>query len=159
MNEKCLVLRVGEHLVEKDFAGISLLVENVPLAKAGVDEQAERQGQVRVLRKILDHLRTAVFLKNEIVLSQIANDLSLLVTNGDRKRDHFYVDRHGGNALAVCSRSRCILTMRIPTKHRQSGQENADEREPQPEISSHGQPSCHCGCASDGIPISFPISI
>ena len=78
MDEKCFVLGVGEHLVEKDFAGTPLLVQNISLTQASVDEQSESKRQVCVLGEILDHLRAPVFLEDEIVLGQIANDLAFL---------------------------------------------------------------------------------
>ena len=98
---KALSFGVRKHLVEEDFAGISLLIENISLTQAGINQQSEGKRQVGVLRKVFDRLRPAIFLKNEIVLGQIADNLTFLITNGDRKRDHLDVNRHSGDGLAM----------------------------------------------------------
>src|SRR5271157_5263119 len=41
MDEECLVLGAGQHLIQKTLAGSSLLIQNIPLTQAGVDKQAD----------------------------------------------------------------------------------------------------------------------
>jgi hypothetical protein len=46
MNDECLVFGSSQHLIQETLAGRSLLIENIPLTHAGVDQQAEREGKV-----------------------------------------------------------------------------------------------------------------
>src|SRR5579863_7393341 len=138
MNQECLILGVGEHLVEKNLAGIPLRVQNISLAQAGIDEQSESERKIGVLREIFDGLRAAVFLKSEIVLGQIADDLSLLVPYCDRQSDHFDINRHSGRSLA-----RRILTMRILAMHRQSEQKQGDKRNVRTKMLPHDSRGAH----------------
>src|ERR1700686_590093 len=99
VNEEGFVLFLDKHLIEKTAARVSLRVEDVGLAAAGVDKQTQREWEIRFLRKIADSLRTAVFLKREIVFGEVADNLAMFVANGDGQRDYFDVDGDGGSGL------------------------------------------------------------
>src|SRR5260370_35230949 len=85
-----------EHLIEKTAARVPLRVEDVGLTSAGVDEQTQREREIRFLGKIADTVRAAVFLKREIVFGEVADDLAMFVPNGDGQRDCFNVDANSG---------------------------------------------------------------
>ncbi len=72
-----------------------------PLAQAGIHEQAKRERKICFLREITNRLRVAIFLKDEIVSGEIADELAMFVANGDGQGDHLDVDRHGGRILAL----------------------------------------------------------
>jgi hypothetical protein len=96
MDDECLVFGSSQHLIQETLAGRSFLIQNIPLAHAGVDKQAEREGKVGFLRKIANRLRVTIFLEEEIVFGQIADDLAMLVSDSDRQSDHFDVHRQRG---------------------------------------------------------------
>src|ERR1700675_1613521 len=99
MNEEGSVLGLHQHLIEKTAARVSLRVEDVGLAPAGVGEQTQREREIRVLGKILDVLRTTVFLKREGLFGEVADDLAVFVANGDRQRNYFDIDGNGGSDI------------------------------------------------------------
>src|SRR4029077_5581884 len=117
VNEESLVLGLDEHLIEKTAARIPLRVEDIGLTAAGVNQQTQRERKIRFLRKIADSLRAAVFLKREIVFSEVADDLAMFVANGDGQRDYFDVDGDGGSALL--------------SPHRRANSRNGDQRRDQ----------------------------
>ena len=96
MNDERLVFGSSQHLIQETLAGCSLLIQNIPLTHAGVDKQAEREGKVGFLRKIANRLRVTIFLEQEVVFGQIANDLAMLIPDSDRQGDHFDVHRQRG---------------------------------------------------------------
>jgi hypothetical protein len=83
MNDECLVFGSSEHLIQETLARRSLLIQNIPLTHAGVDKQSKREGKVGFLRKIANRLRATIFLEEEIVFGQIADDLAMLVPDSD----------------------------------------------------------------------------
>ncbi len=83
MNDECLVFGGSQHLIQETIAGRFLLIQNTPLTHAGADKQAKRKGKVGFLRKIPNRLRMTIFLENEIVFGQIADDLAMLVPDSD----------------------------------------------------------------------------
>ncbi len=99
MNEEGFVLGLHQHLIEKTAARVALRVEHVVLTATGIDEQTEGEREICLLRKIFDGLRTAVFLQREIVFREVADDLAMLVANGDGQRDHFDVNGDGGSGF------------------------------------------------------------
>ena len=106
VDEEGLVLGLHEHLVEKTAARVALGIEDAGLTAAGVDQQAEREREIRLLRKILDGLRAAVFLKREIVFGEVADDLAMVVAYGYGQRDYFDIDRE-------CGSGSIVLTLRL----------------------------------------------
>src|SRR5271169_4871447 len=103
MDEESLVLRVGQHLVEKGLARRLFLVEGVVHTHTGVDQQAERQRQVRVYVEVLDSLGARVFEQGEVVFREIGDDLSLLVADGDRQGNNLYINRKSsGRSRRLC---------------------------------------------------------
>jgi hypothetical protein len=115
VNKEGFVLGLHQHLINKTAARVALRVEHVVLTATGIDEQAKRKREVCLLRKIFDGLRAPVFLQREIVFSEVADDLAMFVANGDRQRDHFDVNRDGGN--------------RFLSLHRWADAGNSDQRD------------------------------
>src|SRR6202140_844497 len=83
VNEEGFVLFLDEHLIEKTAARVSLRVEDIGLTAAGFDQHAQREREIRLLRKIADSLLTAVFLKREIVFSGVRDNPTLFETSYD----------------------------------------------------------------------------
>jgi hypothetical protein len=121
-----LVFRRLEHLVEKNAAGGTLVVDNIALAKAGVDEQAESQGEISVDIEVANGLRMAVNLEDEIVLGEVLNKRTLLVADDHRDIDEAGVDSDGRGAGGwLCCRS--VLGGKGNGKgKKQSGDKNPD---------------------------------
>ena len=108
MNDECLVFGSSQHLIQETLAGRSLLIQNIPLTHAGIDKQAECEGKVGFLRKIANRLRATIFLEQEVVFGQIADDLTMLVPDSDRQSDHFDVDRQRGRRARILTMGRPI---------------------------------------------------
>ena len=87
------VLIRPQHLAQKAFARVSLVGEYAPRAAAGIDQQSDGQRQVALLREVLDGLRAALLIEQEVVASQILDDLVLLVADGGEQVDHLHVRR------------------------------------------------------------------
>lgn len=75
------------------MAGVAFLIEHTPLAKASVDEEPKRQGKIGFAAEIVDRLRTAIFGEAEIILGEIVDDFSMLVS--DRREDIDDFDLNG----------------------------------------------------------------
>src|ERR1044071_10276673 len=83
---------------------MALLFQNAPLAQAGIHQQAERERQISIVRKVADRLRTPVLFQQKIVFSQVANDLAVLVAHRSGHINYFYRDAKSGGLLCV----RCV---------------------------------------------------
>jgi hypothetical protein len=94
MDQEGFVFVFAQDVIEERVAGALFLVEDAPLAEAGVNEQAEGERQVAFAHKILDGLRARVFLESEVGLIQIGDDFAVLVADGGVHRDQFHF---GGN--------------------------------------------------------------
>src|SRR5271163_4680125 len=99
VDQKSLVLFLHQHLLKKIAAGIALRIEHSGLTATGVDQQAKSEREIRVLRKILDGLRTAVFLQREVIFREVADDLIVLVANRYRKSHDSNVDSDGSGGV------------------------------------------------------------
>ena len=91
MDEECLVFLRAQCAIEKGIARAAFLIEDAPLAEAGVNKQAEGEGKIALAREIFDGLRAAVFFDREVGLIQGCDDLAVLVADGrvDRHELHF----------------------------------------------------------------------
>src|SRR5580700_615397 len=99
MDEKGFVLWLHQHLIEKTAAGVALRLKDGGLTAAGVNQQSQRERKVSVLRKILDGLRSAVFLQREIVFGKIADNFAMFVADGDRQGNHLDVNGDGSRGF------------------------------------------------------------
>ena len=99
VEDKRFVLVVSEHLSEKGSAGIALLIQDISLTQTGVDEQAERKREIRVLGEIANGLEVPVVVQHKIVFRQAADNLAVFVANRDRQRDDFDVDRDSSSGI------------------------------------------------------------
>src|SRR6185437_6882093 len=86
----------AQYLIEKAEAGSPLGVQHLLLAHAGVDHEADSKRKFRFLGKIADNLGPSVFSQDEIVFSEIADDLILLGVYGGQDIDHIHGSRKGG---------------------------------------------------------------
>ena len=105
MNDEGAVLVHAQHLVEKRRTGVFLFAQNAPLAHAGVNQHSQSERQVGLMREVADRLRPVVFLNFEIILSQAADDVTLLVADGGEHIDN--LDVHGDRrrlGLRACRR-------------------------------------------------------
>ena len=120
LDDEGLVLGRGEHLVEEGAAGGALFVDDVALAEAGVDEQAEGQGKVGVDVEVADGLRMAVDLEDEVVLGEVLDEGAFLVADDDGEVDEAGIDGdgRGGGGRSLLGRGgfRCALRSGVRRK-------------------------------------------
>src|SRR6185369_12577765 len=88
-----------EDLAEELVGGAALDIDQVLLAAADVDKEADGQGQVGFSGEILDGLRLAVFKNGEVVLLEIGNQGALFVADAGQNADHVDVDFEGGQLV------------------------------------------------------------
>jgi hypothetical protein len=103
MDDECLIL-FPQDAIEENVAGVAFLRENAADAHAGVHEEAEGEGEIGLLGKILDGLRVAIFGEDEIVFSEIGDELALFVADGGEDVDDFYFD---GDFRILLATKRC----------------------------------------------------
>ncbi len=97
LHDEGFVFRGGEHLVEEGAAGGALFVDDVALGEAGVDEQAEDEGEVGVLVEVADGLGFAVDLEDEVVLGEVLDEGAFFVADDDGEIDEAGVNGDGGS--------------------------------------------------------------
>src|SRR5580700_6872867 len=83
---------VAQNLFQKCAADFFLHVEDALLAAAGINEDSERERQIRFRSEVLDGLRLAVFGDCEIVFGQVGNKHALLVFYVEEELHHINVD-------------------------------------------------------------------
>jgi len=94
-------------LLQKPVAGIALVGENTPCAAAGIHQQTDGQGKVGFAGEVLDGLRAAILIQQEIVLFQVTDDLALLVADrGEHVHDLDTRGKRGGLLAPQVSRRR-----------------------------------------------------
>src|SRR5580692_4035046 len=101
VDEKGFVLVFTEYVLEKRAAGGALLIENAPLAHAGIHQQAERQRKIGFVNKIGDRLRMAILVQDKIILGQIGEEFSVLVADGGEQVHGLDVDGDGRALLTA----------------------------------------------------------
>jgi hypothetical protein len=101
MHDEGLVFGLGQHVIQELLAGGALFVEDIALAQAGVDQQAESERQIFLLREVADGLRTAILCEGEVVFRQRVDDGAVLVPDGNRQGHDFDLHRHGGGHIAL----------------------------------------------------------
>ena len=88
VNEKRFIFVLAQDVLEEFVTGVAFPIEHARLAAASIEKQAEREGEIALLREVADGLRTPVLLECELVLDEIVNDLALLVANSGQNVDH-----------------------------------------------------------------------
>src|ERR1039458_9825639 len=89
------LILVGKNLAQKRSADFFLHVEHSQLAAGGIDEDAERQRQVRFGGEIFNGLRLAVFEDRKVVLGKVGNERAVLVFDVEEESDHVNTDFEG----------------------------------------------------------------
>jgi hypothetical protein len=90
------------------MGGALLDIQQVSLAGADVDQQADGQRQIGFAREVFDGLRLAVFEDREIVLGQVADQAAVLVMHRSQ-----YVDQrnvHGDGRRQILGGLICGLS-------------------------------------------------
>jgi hypothetical protein len=70
MDQERFVLVFAENVFKEFVTGVALPIVDPRLAAAGIEQQAQREGKITLLREIADGLRTPVFLDAEFVLAE-----------------------------------------------------------------------------------------
>jgi len=99
MNDESLVAILADHLIQKAVAGAAFLIEYAALAQAGVNQEAKRQGKIRLTGEVADGLRAAIFAENEVLFIQIIDDFAAFVADGGEHIDDFDIDGNGGRGV------------------------------------------------------------
>ena len=84
----------SEDLVEKGFDVFFVFCDELFLTAAGVDDEADAQGQLIVVGEETDFLRDGVFDDGEVVFGEAGNDVAFGVVNAEGGVDEmgFYLD-------------------------------------------------------------------
>src|SRR5207302_2025181 len=86
---------LAQNLGEKLRRGALFRIDQPFLAGAGIDQQADGQGQVGLAREILDGLFLAVFVYLEVALLQVADQRAVLSADTRQQTDQVYVHPDG----------------------------------------------------------------
>ncbi len=87
LNDEGFIFIFAQDLIEESATGSALLVEDTPLAHAGVDKQTEGEREIGFLGEVGNGLRLAILLEDEVVLRQIANDAFMFIVD---RGNHVY---------------------------------------------------------------------
>ena len=85
VDEEGFVFVFAEDMVEEGAAGGAFLIEDVALAEAGVDEQAEGEWEIGFFGEIGDGLWLGVLFEGEVVFGEIADEVAVFVADGGEK--------------------------------------------------------------------------
>ena len=96
VDEEGLVFVFAEDMVEERAAGGAFLVEDAALAEAGVDEEAEGEGETGFFGEVGDGLGLGVLFEGEVVFREIADDVAVFVADGGEEIDGGDVYGDGG---------------------------------------------------------------
>jgi hypothetical protein len=92
----------GQHLVNELGGGLALTVERAGDAAAGVDEQAEAEGEVALAGEALDGLRAAILSEGEVADLEAGDERAVLVADGDGQDDLAGLDLERRFRLGRC---------------------------------------------------------
>ena len=104
LHDERLIELFAKDAIEEVEAGDSLGGDDVLLAHAGVDHQAERERKIGVAGKVFDGLRPAVFEDLEIFAIEVADDVVLFVENSGEDAHDFYVSGEVGASSCAFKR-------------------------------------------------------
>jgi hypothetical protein len=100
MDEEGFVFVFAQDMIEERAAGGALLIEDVALAEAGVDEEADGEWEVGLFGEIGDGLGLAVLVEGEVVFGDIADEVAVFVPDSGDEIDGGDVEGDGRNLLA-----------------------------------------------------------
>src|SRR5258708_8985594 len=83
-------------MVEERAAGGAFLIEDAALAEAGVDEEAEGEGEIGLFGEIGDGLGLGVLFEGEVVFGEVADEVAMFVADSGQEIDGGDVDGDGG---------------------------------------------------------------
>ena len=95
VDEEGFVFIFAEDVVEEGAAGGAFLIEDAALAEAGVDEEAEGEGEIGFFGEIGDGLGLGVLFEGEVVFGKIADEVAALVADSGEEIDGGDVDGDG----------------------------------------------------------------
>ena len=84
---------------DEGAAGGAFLVEDAALAEAGVDEEAEGEGEIGLFGEIGDGLGLGVLFEGEVVFGEIADEIAVFVADGGEEIDGGDVEGDGRGLL------------------------------------------------------------
>lgn len=96
VDEEGFVFVFAEDVVEEGAAGGAFLIEDAALAEAGVDEEAEGEGEIGFFGEIGDCLGLGVLFEGEVVFGEIADQVAVFVADGGEEVDGGDADGDGG---------------------------------------------------------------
>ena len=90
----------GEHVAQEGCAGLLFEGKDVHLAAGGVEQDANGEGKVLLLGKVLDGLRGLVFGEGAVVLDQVGDE-AFAVAGGEVEVDQVDLDVDGGGVGVI----------------------------------------------------------
>ena len=90
-----------KNLVEKGFDVFLMFFDEFLLTAAGVDDEADAEGELVVMGEEANLLRDAVFDDGEVVLGEAGYDAAVWVADAEGGVDEVGLHRDDGNALRV----------------------------------------------------------
>ncbi len=90
-----------QNAAEKSGAGLLLQRQDVLLAAAGIEQDAQRQRLIVLGGEVLDLLRRLVFQDVEVILGEVRDQRAVLVVNGEVKADQVDVHLEGRDRLLL----------------------------------------------------------
>ena len=99
-DEKGFIFR-AQNAAEKCRAGLLLQRQNILLAPAGVEQDAQGQRLIVLGGEVLDLLRRLVFEDSEVILGEMGNQRAVLVVHGEVKAYQVDIDLEGRHRLLL----------------------------------------------------------
>ena len=99
MNDEGFVFIFAEKTIEKRAAGGKFLIEYAALTEAGVDQEAEGEGEIGFPGEIGDSLRFGVLGEDEVFFGEVVDEGAVLVADGGEEIDGIDVEGDGGGLL------------------------------------------------------------
>ena len=87
VDEERFVFVFAEDMVEEGVAGGAFLIEDAALAEAGVDEEAEGEGEIGLFGEIGDGLGLGVLFEGEVVFGEVADEVAMFVADSGQEID------------------------------------------------------------------------
>src|SRR6202042_2827753 len=95
VDHKRTVLVFAQNVFEKAVAGGALLAQHAPLAQARIHQEAERQRQIGLPRKVGDGLRVPILLEGKVLFGKIGDDVPVLIAHRRKDVDYVHAGREG----------------------------------------------------------------
>src|SRR5215469_14744531 len=111
-HDKDPVLR-AQYFLQEEFDVFLMLLTEMVLAAAGIDNQSESQRQVRAFGKGMDSLRHGIFEQLNVVGREVGDELALRVARDEPQVDQVHIDME--YVLRGCRGWRSECTQQEPT--------------------------------------------